>query len=58
MYLLFFTAANRSVQAGLLTLLTGVLSDDWASWEEGEEPRVGLGFTVLTYLCGSGFRCS
>ena len=50
MYLLFFPAANRRVRAGLLTSLTGVLPDDWASWEEGEEPRIGLGFAVPTYF--------
>ena len=51
----FFPAANRSVQAGLLTSLTGVLSDDWASWEEGEEPQIGLGLLCLLILCGGGF---
>ena len=55
MYLLFFGAANRSVQAGLLTSLTGVWSDDWASWEEGEEPQIGLGLLCLLILCGGGF---
>lgn len=49
MYLLFFPG-SESKRPSRLASLTGVLSDDWASWEEGEEPRIGFGFAMLTYF--------
>lgn len=53
MYLFFFSG-SESKRPSRLASLTGVLSNDWASWEEGEEPQIGLGFAVLI-LCGGGF---
>jgi hypothetical protein len=55
MYLFCSPAANRSVQAGLLTSLTGVLSDDWASWEEGKSLESGSVLLCLLIICGDGF---